>query len=551
MVVIFILWTTTAHAQIQIIQASDLHSQYNHIFDFIKAVSHLQLEFEKQNPNGTSILLFNGDVAGPSEWTNFDKGMSFFEMAARLSNQFDGFAFTLGNHDGWSFGGPSDKVANTTFYTQAMNAVELFRQHSKHSGRYTTANVVENQKYKGILQPWVDVNLPAGRKLRVVGLIGHDILSQSNYNPNVTPNPIESVTDPFVEARRQIEKAARAGITDLYLMAHEGHQVLEKSIPQLMEWKNSHSDSRIRDMKIPLFFAAHTHLEASKKIAGLSLIESGSRYQFSEIVLNEQGEITKNHFYNWTEQAKIARTGGLGKPGHDALTAIEKEINAITKINERPKVATEGISAIRADLRRGPHWLGSAMADSLREAARGYAETNRIQYDDIFGLFTSDGYRRDEKIEPGYLTEGQIKSMHPLPNEVVLGVMSGNALKQILKRMRADMQKRGDFSPQLSSNLIEQRGELMSRQMRSKFLEIHPANPIQDSGRYLVAIDGFNGAKARAKTANEPWAKEIEWLPQSRLVQSELIVDLLPKALEHPDIRRMQIRRCNGVHFIY
>lgn len=545
---LFILWSSYARAQVQIIQASDLHSQYNHLFDFIKTVSHLQIEFKKQHPNGVSVFLLNGDVAGPSEWTNFDKGMSFFEMAARLSNQFDGFAYTLGNHDGWSFGGPSDKVANETFFSQTIQAIELFKKHSKHSGKYTTANVEANSQFDGILQPSIDVPLAAGRRLRVVGLIGKDILTQSNYNPKVTPNPIAAVMDPFAEAQSQIEKAANEGITDMYLMAHEGHQVLEKSIPALMEWKAQHQSASVRQMKLPVFFAAHTHLETSKKVAGLSLIESGSRYQFSEVILNDQGEITKEHLYGWSEQKQLARTAELAQPARDAIASIEKEIHAITEANSRPTIHIDGISAIRADLRRGPHWLGSAIADSLREAARGHATHHGIHHDEVFAFFTSDGYRRDEKIAAGFLTEGDLKSMHPLPNEIVLGLMSGRALRQLLKRMRSDMRARGDYSPQISSNLVEHGEDLLHRNRRSHFLENHVARPIHDAGRYLVAIDGFNGARVRAKVAQEIWAEEIEWLPQSRINQSDVIVKLLPETLVHPDIRRMQTRRCVGVH---
>lgn len=543
-----LLATSMTRAQIQVIQASDLHSQYNHTLNFIASVAKLQADFKAKYPDGVSILLFNGDVSGPSEWTDIDQGMAFFKMAAHLSNQFDGFAFTLGNHDGWSLGGPSIERGNTIFYRQALAGLKLFRQFSKHSGRYTTANIEVNRGFEYMFQPSIDVDISASRKIRVVGLIGETVLTQSNYDPEVSPNPISKVRSPLEIAKNQIELAASAGVTDLYFMEHEGYEVIEKDLPALMKWKGNHPDSKVRKLNMPVYFSAHTHLRVNKRVAGVDLIESGSRYQFSEVLLDEDGAVQKTQHFDWDAQRELARSVVLEGPAKDAYLAVEPVIREMTAKNSVPLLYLNGIPAIRKDLRAGRHWLGYAMADTFRNAAISYGIANGLKFDDAFALFTSDAYRRDEILPPGMITAGEIKSMHPLPNEVVIGIMSGAQLKELLGFVRSQWKKKGEFSPQTSSNLVEDGDQIMMRKIRQRYMENHLASELADQGQYLVAFDGFNGRKVRNQSLKQPWGAGIDWHIETGLLQTKVIEEYLPKVLMHPDIRHMRPMSCNGAH---
>lgn len=541
-----------AHAgPVQIIQASDLHSQYNHTLPFLRAVDQLRAEFRARHPDGISILLLNGDVSGPSEWTELDRGETFYRMMSHFSNLFEGFAFTMGNHDGWSFTHDSPLEGNRLFAHQAEMALRHFAGNSRHSGQHTTANLILNPDGEKFFRPFVDVALPRGERIRIVGLVGDDILSHSSYDPNTHPNPIRSLRSGFETAKEEILRAAENGIERLVFMAHEGSRNLETWIPQLRQWQRNHADARVRALRLPVFFAAHTHLVVSKDVAGVPLFESGSRYQFAEVILSEDGSLQSHRFFDYAEQKDLSARNRRPSPALEkALAIIEPVIDEMTRINSRIVFESEGMDAVRKDLRAGPHWFGTALANALREAALRLAEEQGLEIREAFGLFSSSAFRRDEGIGRRAVTVGDLKSFHPLPKEITFVLVTGRQLRRLVGALRQAGHEANEYSPQLSSNLIEdEKGELFEQAERRHRLEKALRRPLADQALYLVAIDGFNGKKAQSNPKWLSWTRDIRWLStDGRFGQTQTLVDNFPKVYFQPDILRLRPRSCGNIH---
>lgn len=536
---------------VQIIQASDLHSQYDHSVDFILAITRLQQKFRQENPNGVSLLLLNGDISGPSEWTDLDKGGAIYETLSYLSNVFDGFGMTPGNHDGWSFTANSAQDGNDLYDQQSREALRLFRQNSRHSGQQIVANIEVNPKYADYYRPSVDFDL-GGEPLRVIGLVADDLFNHSSYDPTLTPNPILRILPALEAAKQQMQIAAQDGIHQIIFMDHEGHRVIrDKILPQLLEWKKNNTDPRIRDMNIPVFFAAHTHLEVKTAVENVPLIESGSRYKFSEVILNSEGQLQSHHLYDYSEQEKLAHRNYLPEATRKALGVMEPLVQEMRTINDQVIFESEGILVTRKDLRVGPHWLGQALANSLRASALRLRKNRKFKVDDVFGLFASTAFRRDEGLPAGPVTFGELKSFHPLPKDVAYGIMDGETLRKFIVSFRQQLAQSGDFSPQTSTNLIvPAEGPILVQEVRRELRETPLQRELNDRGTYLVAMDGFMGTLVRRNQEWSNWAQNIQWVKTyGRYSQTTILATEFPNAYAQPDILRIRARSCARIHF--
>ena len=528
--------STPAKAQVLVIQASDLHSQYDHLVDFVKSVSEAKIRFHERYPNGKTLFVLNGDIAGPSEWSDRDKGLMVFKMLAHLSNDFDGFILTPGNHDGWSFAAhPTD--GNDSFLEQTQRTISWFKEHSKHSGRFSAANLVINDGYQELFQDGIEIKNSSGERIRVVGLLLQDMFKVSGYDPNLSPNPIQAVSSMLEAAKLQTKKAAAEGVDQLIFAAHEGNQWLKKNLlPQYLEWKNNHPNPKVRLLKLPVFFAAHTHLTENSLVENLRIIESGSRYKYSQMILADSGALLEHRFMDYADQKDFAKKARLSREAKQALDVMKPLLKAMTTENNRVVIRGENLDVIRKDLRAGPHWMGMAIAESLRITAEQVKKKMNLPVDITVGAFSSAAFRRDEPVLDGRITKGHLKSIHPLPRPLTYIIMDGGQLTKLLQTLRDEHQANGDYSPQLAPNIFESQDGI----------RVSISHENLTHKKILVVFDAFLGWQLETQERYREFSRHMQFVrPETPIMQNIAIAKHFRKAFELPEIKAMRPVSCS------
>jgi 2',3'-cyclic-nucleotide 2'-phosphodiesterase (5'-nucleotidase family) len=162
---------------------------------------------------------------------------------------------------------------------------------------------------------------------------------------------------------------------------------------------------------------------------------------------------------------------------------VEEFLAEATNRLERELVRTRGFAAVKLDLKAGPEQLGTAIADAMAIWARETLGSNQSievasRWLPVVAFFNSSSYRRDEAIPAGAFTEGDLRSIYPMPNEgMAVFRVSGEELIELFRSLREHRRREQSYSPQLSANL--RATESLDLEFRDSRGGWSPVNPEQ------------------------------------------------------------------------
>jgi 2',3'-cyclic-nucleotide 2'-phosphodiesterase (5'-nucleotidase family) len=410
----------SALADILIFQSSDNHSEYGEIPNYVKSTSALARQFQAANPGAPVLHLVNGDLAGPSQWTNFEKGALNYYVLAQLGRHYP-VVLNLGNHEAFDFIG---ETGNSLFRQQ------LLRYKKRTGGVVRNANVEPGAAGSDLFEPFEDLVSPSGKKIRVVGLVLDQLFSYSTYSTTAPTQIINRVIPMLEEAKAQLRRAAVDGVPTVIFQCHEAFLITQEMLQRLLEWKATQPE--LAGVDVPTVFAAHDHEVHNGKVGETMLIDSGSIYEYTQVVLDDDGRVKSFEHMSRARQKEFAANNDL-LPGEKlAVRATEKVLTAVMKLNAGVIASPIAeFTETRTELKQARQPLGIKLASAMVDWARDVLKAEGTQVAGVLAMYNSGTYRGTKPVAAGDLTLGQLKQMYPFPGKAVLVLVPGSRAQEM------------------------------------------------------------------------------------------------------------------------
>lgn len=505
-----------AHADILIFQSSDNHSEYPSIPNYLASTSALAAQFQTQNPQAPVLHLVNGDLAGVSAWTDIDHGMLSYRLFTELSRQYN-VVLNLGNHEAFDYLG---ETGNSLFKKQIQ---EYIRRTQK---TLVTANVEPGIDGLSLFKSYHDFSSPTGAKIRVVGLVLSDYFRYSSYSLSAHTQILKRINPILEEAKRQLEKAATEQTDVVIFQCHEAFELVTEMVHDLLEWKKT--QPQLAKVGVPVVFAAHDHQVQQGKIDDTFIFDSGSTFEFTQVVLDDNGHVKQAKHFDLKAQKAFAGYSQLSEGETKALKMTQAVIRKISKLNNKVlETGIVGFSETRTDLKTARHPLGMKLSDMMVDWARDtLAAEKSIAVKDVISFYNSGTYRKVTPISAGDLTLGMLKEMYPLQGEPQLFIMPGARIQQMFKTLREYGVVQKQFTPQLPSHIKEGKNFELLISDKGNWVSLDPTS------EYAIALEPWLGTNG-FKIADPAWdlltAKRVE--PQIR-EQLQIFIKYLPRHLK-------------------
>lgn len=341
---LFLSLSSSAFGEMLIIQSADQHSSYKQLPHFLASIEVVSRQFKQRFFNGQIVLIINGDFSShPNSWSasnkktfldslNYnplaasDKGTFAYKILSSLAKKYN-VIYTFGNHDAFDWADPQ-------LFLQQMLMLKKSKAH------LVVNNAEFYSKYKDLFKPYVDIKtsqntiirfigytLPGAKKRRVAWsqrqspAVIHDILPIQN---NLLNTLHSSNHNPRISSL----------IVSFHLGIHKTIGIFKKIEKQNLQ-------------KVKAVFSAHDHMVSlNKKVHKIPVIDSGSFFNFSTIILDNKEQILEHNFYDHLSQIKL-------------LASVKKnslEYNLIQRSNNFIKKLTKSKSLLtpKKDNHRGP-----------------------------------------------------------------------------------------------------------------------------------------------------------------------------------------------------
>jgi len=470
-------------------------------------------DFKRRHPDGVVLELFNGDFSGAGTYSFDDQGFATYEFLARLSADSNRFPLVnMGNHDGTDFlliGGHESLLAHH------QKILSEFRKYSP-SGRplfkLQSANLVPSPVLKDAYEPYRDIQLPGGKILRVISLTLDGLYQESHYKGPDSEYPIWLELSPMLESAKKILiEAAALNIKEVVFQCHEGSENVMRFTDALKEWMRNSPDPKMKNINIPVVFAAHDHQPQTSMHKGTLIQNSGMSFEFSTVELGDDGRLSDYEHYTLEEQRKIAgafRNQTLSEVESKAVEFLHDVIrdkNAKLDAVMMPKMPL--IAETRYDLTRGRTQLGSLLSDALIYAVQDDLPALRVQsklVDELplVSFHNSSSYRANEPIfGSGPYRFRDFLKQFPFERKFGIIITSG---KEAQRLYLGAFERSNVFTTQISSNLqINESNRLLTLSVNGQFIPLEQVERvvlILESWVYLNGMGSNNVAEVLAQS---------------------------------------------------
>lgn len=286
----FLLLFLTAlktHSETLILQSSDQHSSYKKMESFLAGIEVLYRSFKEKNPNGAVVLIINGDFSSLDKNSKLppDKGGFGHFILSQLAKKYS-LVYTFGNHDAFDWNDSGLFLDQMTLLKE--NGVHL---------------VVENTdfypEYKNLFQPYVDIPLSSDHKMRIIGWTlpkrKKDFLKKFHYKG---PQVIDKIRSIHLEQLLR-EAHNQPDISAVSLSFHLGVSRIKPLIFSLPSELKS---------KLSVVFAGDDHKQIIEKIHGAYLVDSAAYFNFSQVLLDDEGRVLSIDFFDGPAQEKLSQS---------------------------------------------------------------------------------------------------------------------------------------------------------------------------------------------------------------------------------------------------
>ena len=283
--IIACLFSFFSYGQVLVIQSSDHHSSYGRMSDFLASLEVLSRKFKKDHPKGKIVLFINGDFSSSNEVSNNDQANFDYDILSQLAEKYIIF-YVFGNHDSFDW-----RDAHQLFISQMKKL--------KQAGVHLLAtNVSFYSEHQDLFEPFFDISLEKNKKIRFAGFAlpktqQYRFFREQGSDQRII-RKIEDIPDAIDSLAKEVNQ--QEDIISLVVGMHLGFRRVKKIVSKL--------DGEIRK-KIKVIFAAHDHAQKIFKIDNTQIIDSKDRFNFSKVVLNENGELVFKKFFDEQSQREI------------------------------------------------------------------------------------------------------------------------------------------------------------------------------------------------------------------------------------------------------
>jgi hypothetical protein len=312
-----------------ILNLSDWHAHYENLPLLIQTISYLSQDFLKEEPEGDVVIVINGDFVGfQGGWTQFanpgfptDFGRLGYEVLALLA-QYAHVVIVPGNHDEFDW---TMDVHTPGGYGKGL---ELFRKHHlefagamerihKRPFKMTAANIVPGSQGADLFEPYTDVPLKNGKKLRFVGGVLEKFFSKTNYKRWRKSGPappgyldlIHDVGRLLPALVSQLEQAQTDGLEGVVFAIHDENMSLQKVAQGVHEIKH------LRSVKNPLWIGGHNHTPEITLDDGKHFIQGGCHGSLTRIVLGDGFSVESIENFSLAKQEAFRANRQTAPPG--------------------------------------------------------------------------------------------------------------------------------------------------------------------------------------------------------------------------------------------
>ncbi len=441
--VFLFIYSFASRAELLIIQSSDNHSKYKRIEAFFHATNDAIENFHKQYPNGQVVFVFNGDYSGASNFSNYklDRGKLGLKVMTTLAEDYP-VLYTFGNHEAfdWLVDGLANDLINEQLeYLHKNGVVNL------------VSNIEMKKRSQQFITPYYDLVTKADHRIRFHGLLLETFFEKVQGLDGFKPDEVLKVGTYKDSARSIFKKAKVDKVNSIVFAHHEGFKHVKRATAEYL-------DMLPRGIKLPLSFASHDHLVKSMVMGQSHIIDSGSNFDFTAVVLDDESRVISTKFYPVEEQKKIFALNRRIPVKWEKLTRkVQQHIDEVLTLNADNQRKIPVINESKLTLKKArSHVLGNSLGDALREYGK---ESKKLPADvssrQVLGMFNSSSYRNDAIIDSGNLSDIEIREMSPIRNSVRVLKLSGEEVQLFYESLRRFREKEDVYSPQMSSNLKE------------------------------------------------------------------------------------------------
>jgi len=341
-------------------------------------VSTIVKDVRKEDPN--VLFLDAGDTVHGTVYAALSTG----ESVVKVMNVMGYDAMTTGNHD-YNYG--LDRIENLQ---NTMNFPVI------------VSNVTYKDTGEKVFKPYIIKTLPNGVKVGIFGLATPETAYKTN------PLNVEAVVfeDPIAAAKESVEALKAEGVNYIVALSHLGMD--EDSVYTSVKLATEVDG-------IDLIVDGHSHQEIDVMVNDTHIVQSGFYDKnLGEVTIKLGADGTK------TETAKLY-TKAYAMENVEEDPAVVAIIDAVNAEQEKITSVVVGESDVLLDgerdqVRTGETNLGDMIAESV------LAETGAD------AVITNGGGIR-ASIQKGTITRGDIISVLPFGNYVIVKEMTGQALK--------------------------------------------------------------------------------------------------------------------------
>lgn len=309
-----------AYGEILIIQSSDQHSSYRRLPQFLRSIEILSRDFQEEYPKGQLILLINGDFSAHDNnfWIKKEKGNFGYEILSQLAQKYL-VLYTFGNHDAFDW-------KDSRLFLDQMTKL-------KESGAHLlAANVSFHPDYQYLFNSFVDIPLSKNRMIRFSGFTFPYLKENLFLKKLKGPKVISDITHIKKALSEIIDEAnndsnVHALILGMHLATRQVKSIISKLGP---------GEKR----KLNIVFAAHDHKHLFVTDGQTHIIDSGSYFDFSAIILNDRGRVVSKTFFDQASQEAIFKSKGIKEDGLESqLIQRTREYMEDISVLKRKKAA--------------------------------------------------------------------------------------------------------------------------------------------------------------------------------------------------------------------
>jgi hypothetical protein len=532
-----------------IIQYSDSHSHYVSIPVMLGMVRKRIKEFLMNSPDGEIIVINNGDLSSRSAWCN-DEGWLNFRLLAHFGTNYSGI-WVPGNHEALDWRGADGRrlfIKQSEFLRgQAVTdqSANEGKSHRQPGIVPVAANLEIAPALQPYFQPYRDIPILKGTKtVRMLGYTIDDYFKHAIYDLDIEPALFSDTRNLQATIRKQLIEAETHGVDWVIPSFHQGIGHVEKYAEQIHDFVQK--NPRLSRLRIPAMFAADDHEEDEKEVLGYWIFDSGAKYTFRSVELDQNGKVVRQ---------KLHRTKDLSKQEREALTDY---LLPVDRSFLRHEVAPL-LKQVRSLLSRGlgiqysstetRHEMvlrrtqtGALLADSYVIYARQLlANESNLQGDlPVISFVNSKGYRNEDPIAGPELMVGDIYAMNPYFLTPSTFILSGAQAQTLYTSIRNARALEGIYMPQMSSNLDEQEAE-STRLMIRLTPEAEPV-PLASIPRIVVVMDHFLAENGYQESAWDLLKDADQIRPRHAEIELDILLTNFPKAVANSRKERLRAR---------